>query len=348
MIKQAIATLIKRKNLSFEETRDVFTEIFEGKATPSQIAAFLVALRAKGEVYQEISAAASVIREKALKLKVRGNLLGIEGEEPVLDTCGTGGSGVNKFNISSAVAFVVAAGGVKVAKHGNRAMSSGCGSADVLETMGIRINAASKSMEEAIKTIGIGFLYAPKYHPAFKAVSPTRKEIGIKTIFNILGPLCNPALANTHLLGVFNPDLIMTLARSLRMLGSKRAFVVYGRDLKDEISLTGPTLVASLDNKRIKQFKLTPGDFGLKKCRPKDLEAKDAQESAAIIWDVFNGKKGPHQNITAMNASACFYLLRKVKNFKDGVALSRTLIETGKVKDKFLQLKRFLEDKDEL
>lgn len=342
MIKEAIAKLIEKQDLSFKETAEVFLEILEGKATPSQLGAFLVAFRLKGETDKEISAAATVVREKAYKLKVRDDFLGIERKEPVLDTCGTGGSGVNKFNISTAVAFVVSAAGVKVAKHGNKAMSSNCGSADVLECMGININTPPRVMEEAIKKVGIGFLYAPLYHPAFKVVSPVRKEIGIRTVFNILGPLCNPALADHQLLGVFSPEWTLKLARALKNLGIKRAFVVYGQDLKDEVSLTGQTYVRFLDNKKIREFRLTPRSFGLKRCKLKDLEVKNVQDSAKVIWDVFNGRTGVHLDIILANASTCFYILKKVRDFKSGVHLAQQLISKGKVKEKFIEFKRFL------
>lgn len=342
MIKEAIARLTENQDLSFKETVEVFLEILEAKATPAQIGAFLVALRVKGETDKEIWGAATVVREKAYKLKVRDDSSGIKKREPVLDTCGTGGSGVKKFNISTAVAFVVSAGGVKVAKHGNKAMSSNCGSADVLEYMGININTPAQVMEEAIKKVGIGFLYAPLYHPAFKVVSPLRKEIGIRTIFNILGPLCNPALADHQLLGVFSPRLTLKLAKALKNLGVKRAFVVYGEGLKDEVSLTGPTYVRFLDNKRIREFKLTPESFGLKRCKLKDLEVRNVGESARVIKDVFNGKKGPALDVVLANASTCFFMLRKVKDFKEGVYLARHLIFGRKVKEKFLEFKNFL------
>lgn len=338
MIRDAIARVTEKKNLDAMQTHEVFLEIFSRKATPSQIAAFLVGLKAKGETYEEISAAAKVIRSKAIRLNIPGG-------EPVFDTCGTGGSKTNKFNISTAVAFVVTASGAKVAKHGNRAMSSTCGSADVLEAMGININASGHVMQEAIEKIGIGFLYAPLYHPAFKIVSPVRKEIGIRTIFNILGPLCNPAFANYQLLGVFSPDLMLKMAKALKILGSKRAFVVFGKDLKDEVSLTGKTQAVFLNNKMIKKIVISPSHFGLKRCELKDLEVKDARESAGIILDVFKGKNGPCQDIILANASVSFYILKKVKNFKEGVCLAKKLLKQGKVYDKFLKFKDFLDEK---
>jgi anthranilate phosphoribosyltransferase len=348
MIKKAISLLMKGKDLSFEQTQKVFLDIFEEKATPAQIAAFLVALQIKQPTYQEISAAATVIREKANKINVRREFLGMPNQEPVVDTCGTGGSGINKFNISTAIAFVVASVGLKVAKHGNRAMSSSCGSADVLEELGVNINASPKVMEEAIRSIGIGFLYAPLYHPAFRVVSPIRRELGIKTIFNILGPLCNPALADYQLLGVFSKDLMKTLAYALKNLGARGAFVFHSKDLGDEVSLLGPTDVAFLDGKKIKELRLLPSSFGLKRCKWKDLEVRDIKDSAQKILDIFEGKKGSCRDTVLAGASCCFYMLKKVKDLKEGVRLAGQLIDQGKVKEKFLEFRRFLQERDGL
>jgi anthranilate phosphoribosyltransferase len=261
---------------------------------------------------------------------------------------GTGGAGVHAFNISTAVAFIVAASGIKVAKHGNRAASSHCGSADVLEFMGIPMDTPPKITQEAIKKIGVGFLFAPTFHPAFKVVAPVRKQIGIKTIFNILGPLCNPAQANVQLLGVFDPDLLEPMARALKYLGGKRAFVVYGETVKDEVSLMGATRVMFLNNKSIKKMSFYPSHFGLKKCSLSQIEVKNAKESARVITDILRGKKGPHLDIVLANAAASFLLLNKAKNLKTGVSVARQLIENGKAKEKFLALKRFLGEHHEL
>jgi anthranilate phosphoribosyltransferase len=344
MIREAISKLVDKENLSFTEAKGVFEEIFERKAVPSQIASFLVALKMKGEVEDEIYAAARVVRERANSLKVRDNFCGIENkDEPIVDTCGTGGSGINKFNISTCVAFVVSAAGIKVAKHGNKAMSSSCGSADVLEELGIKINASPSLMEKAIKEIGIGFLYAPMYHPALGEVAKVRREIGVRTIFNILGPLCSPASATHQLLGVYSKDLIYVISRVLKKLGVKRAFVVHSKDLKDEISLGAPTFVSFLNRRRIENFRLFPSDFGLKRVPIKELQAKNSKESAKIIKDILEGKKGATRNIVLANASCCFYILGKVKNLREGVELSSRLIDEGKVRRKFLEFKNFLD-----
>jgi len=344
MIKEAISKLSFGKNLEFNEAKDVFEEIFASKATPSQIAAFLVALKMKGEVEDEITAAAIVVREKAKKIDVRGCSLGLKDKNlAIMDTCGTGGSGLNKFNISSAVAFVVSSAGVCVAKHGNRAMSSTSGSADVFKALGIEVDVPIDLMERAIKAIGIGFLYAPLYHPALGAVAKIRKELGIRTIFNILGPLCNPAKASHQLLGVYSKDLVLPMACVLKKLGIVKAFVVNSNDLGDEISLSGKTKVSFVSKNKITSISLSPSDFGLKKIKQKDIMAKDIKMSAKMVKDILKGKKGAPRDIVLANASACFYILGKVKNFKDGVALAKELIDRGLAYLKLTELKKFLD-----
>jgi len=344
MIKQATNKFIEGKNISFVQMKEAFEEIFSSEVTPAAIASFLTALKIKGESEEEILAAATVVREKAKKINVRNDFLGLgDNSEPVMDTCGTGGSGLNKFNVSTATAFIISAAGVKLAKHGNRAMSSNCGSADVLEELGINIEVSAQVMEKAIKEIGIGFLYAPLYHPVLGRVAKVRREMGIRTIFNILGPLCNPASANYQLLGVYNPDLVVPLARVLKKLGVRKAFIVYGKDVCDEISLTGATKVAFLNNKKINTLTLNPSSFGLKKIRLEDLLVKNKKSSASVIKDVLAGKKGAARDIVLANASACFYILGKVDNFKQGVKMAEELIDTGKVRSKLSEFKEFLE-----
>jgi len=343
MIKEAINRLTHGENLSFEDTKEIFESIFSRKATPSQVAAFLVALKMKGESEDEIFAAATVVRHFAKKVSVKGNFVGIEFEdEQILDTCGTGGSGVNKFNISTAVSFVVAAAGIKVAKHGNRAMSSHCGSADVLEALGVKIDVSPEVMAESIKTTGIGFLYAPLYHPVLAEVAVIRKEIGVRTIFNILGPLCNPAFATHQVLGVYRKDLVKPIASVLKKLGVKSALVVYSNDLKDEISLGGETTAAFLVNGRIKNLSLKPSNFGLKKVNIKDIEVKGAKESAALITDVLSGKASPALNIVLAGAGSCFYVLGKAATLKEGVKLAAGIINSGKACKKLSEFKNFV------
>lgn len=343
MIREAIDRFTKGKDISYSQMKEVFEEIFDSDVTPAQIASFLTSLKMKGESEEEILAAATVVREKAKKINVRGGFLGInDKDEPIMDTCGTGGSGLNKFNISTATVFIISAAGIKLAKHGNRAISSSCGSADVLEALGVNIRVSALVTEEAIKKIGIGFLYAPFYHPALGKVAKIRKEMGIRTIFNVLGPLCNPASANYQLLGVYDSSLILPLARVLKRLGTKRAFVVYGKDVCDEVSLTGSTKVAFLNNKKISTLTLNPSSFGLKSIKLKDILVKDAKASAKVIKDILAGKLGAPRNIVLANTSVCFYILGKVNNFKQGVKMAAELIDSKKAKRKLLEFKNFL------
>jgi anthranilate phosphoribosyltransferase len=343
MIKGLISKLVEGRNLSFGEAQAAFSEIFQHKAAPAQVAAFLTALKIKGETEEEIYAAASVVRKYAQKLNVKSNFVGIELKESVMDTCSTGGSGINKFNISTAIAFIVAALGIKVAKHGNRAMSSVCGSADVLEALGVKIDVSPLVMQQAIQKTGIGFLYAPLYHPALKEVAEIRRDLGIRTVFNILGPLCNPADATHQLLGVYKKDLVPVIAKVLKRLGLKAAFVFYGKDLKDEISLTGKTVGIFLKDGRLEKVSLEPSSFGLKKVTLKDLEVKDSSQSAKAIKDILDAKLGPKRDMVLAGSSVCFYLLGKVKNFKEGVKLAASLIDEGKAKAKFLEFKSFID-----
>lgn len=341
MIQEAIARLVEKKDLDFDQTKAVFAEIFAEEAFPVQVASFLTALKMKGETEVEISAAATVIREKANKVNIG---LGPDQRPPdILDTCGTGGSGVNKFNISTVVSFVLAASGLKVAKHGNKAMSSGCGSADVLEELGIKIEARTEIMEKAIRELGIGFLYAPLYHPALRTVASIRKQMKIRTIFNILGPLCNPAFATHQLLGAYSRDLILPMAKVLKKLGLVRAFVVYGKDLKDEISLTGTTEVCFLNRGKIKNFTISPSSFGLKKIKLEAVASNSSKESAAIIREVLGGKKSPARDIVLANSAACFFLAEKVNNLKKGVAAAAEILDSKKAYGLLENFRQFID-----
>ncbi|MFA7676824.1 MAG: anthranilate phosphoribosyltransferase [Candidatus Omnitrophota bacterium] len=345
MIQEAIAKLLDKKSLSVQEAEAVFKEIFDALTTPAQVGAFLVALRAKGESQEEIYAAAKVIRERSRKINLQGSFLGVEIDEShTIDTCGTGGSAVNKFNISTAVAFVVASSGVRVAKHGNRAMSSSCGSADVLEELGIKIDVAPQVMEDSLRQVGIGFLYAPLYHPVLSRVAEIRKEIKVRSIFNILGPLCNPARTSYQLLGVYSEELAPLMAKTLKKLGLKRAFVVYSKDLKDEISLGSENKVYFLDKNRIKKLSLRAPSFGLKRVPLERIEVSNKKESARVIKEILQGKKGPCRDTVLANAASCFYILGKSNTLKEGVKLAAQLIDTGKAKEKFLKFKNFLQN----
>jgi len=274
MIKKAIAKVVKGDGLTEEEMKMTMEEIMTGKATPAQIGSFITALRIKGETVEEITGAAKIIRVKARKIRLNNNLLNIDRdeinveEETILDTCGTGGDGTNTFNVSTTTAFVAAGAGVKVAKHGNRAVSSMCGSADVLENLGVKLDITYSDIERCIREVGIGFLYAPLFHGAMKYAAGPRKEIGIRTIFNLLGPLTNPAGATAQVLGVYSLELTEKIANVLKRLGTKEAFVICGEGTFDEISICGPTRVSHLKEGNIDTFVMKPEDYGFKTATP--------------------------------------------------------------------------------
>lgn len=347
MIKEAITKIVQLENLTVQETIGVMTEIMTGQSTEAQIASFITALRMKGETVDEITGCAQVMREHATHIKVLKHAVDIDRDEinidweTIVDTCGTGGDKTNTFNVSTATAFVVAGGGVVVAKHGNRAVSSKCGSADVLEQFGINMEMPSEKVEDCINKIGIGFLYAPLLHSAMKYAIGPRKQLGIRTIFNILGPLTNPAGANVQILGVYSADLTEILAYVLKNLGSKSAFVVHGLDSIDEISITGKTQISELKKGEIKTYTVKPEDFGLKKAKPKDIAGGNAKENAKIIMEIFEGKKGPKRDIVLLNAAAVFIAAEKSKNFKEGIALAEKSIDMGKALKKLEELKKY-------
>jgi len=346
MIKDAIIKVAEGKDLSGHEMEEAFTEIMNGMAEPVQISAFITALRMKGETVEEITHAAKVMRKFAQTIDVRGGIdidrddIDIE-EETIIDTCGTGGSGTNTFNISTTVAFVVAGCGVKVAKHGNRAASSLCGSADVLERLGVNLNLSPKEVEACIKRLGIGFIYAPLFHSAMKYAVPVRKAIGIRTIFNILGPLANPANATCQVLGVYDKNLTDIMARVLGNLGLKRAFVVYGLDTLDEISITGPTQISELKNKKVRTYIVSPGKFGFKRASMRDIKGGNAQENADIILSVLGGKKGPQRDVVLLNAAYALIAAEKASNVKPAVRLAQASIDSGAAMAKLAALKAF-------
>lgn len=346
MIKEAIAKVVQKENLTEKEAIDVMTEIMTGQATEAQIASFITALRMKGETIDEITGCAKVMREHATKIKILKHAVDIDRDEinidweTIVDTCGTGGDKTKTFNVSTATAFVVAGAGVVVAKHGNRAVSSKCGSADVLEELGINLELPREKVEECINKIGIGFLYAPLLHSAMKFAIGPRRQIGIRTIFNILGPLTNPAGANAQVLGVYSPALTETVAFVLKNLGSKSAFVVHGIDAIDEISITGKTQISELKNGVIKTYTVKPEDFGLKKAKVDDIAGGDAKENAKIILDILTGKKGPKRDIVLLNAAAVLTAAEKSKNFKEGIELAQRSIDLGKALKKLEELKK--------
>ncbi|OIO74453.1 MAG: anthranilate phosphoribosyltransferase [Elusimicrobia bacterium CG1_02_37_114] len=347
MIKEAIQKIVNRENLTEKEAIEVMQEVMSGQTSESQIASFITALRMKGETVEEITGCAKVMREFATRIEVKRPAVNIDRDdinidyETIVDTCGTGGDSTKTFNISTATAFVVAGTDTLVAKHGNRSVSSTCGSADVIERLGIKLELTKESAEECLSKIGIVFLFAPIYHTAMKYAIGPRRQIGIRTIFNILGPLSNPANATAQVLGIYEKKLVEPIAYVLKNLGVKHAFVVYGEDSLDEISITGKTYVAELVDEQVKMYYIRPEDFGLKRAKLDEIHGGDAEENAGIILDILKGKKGPKRDIVLMNSSAAFITCGKAKNFKDGVKLAEEAIDSGKALRKLEVLKEF-------
>ncbi len=332
MVKECIEKVAARVDLPESEMRACFEEIMSGKAAPADIKAFLEALRKKGETVDEITAAAKVMREKSERIKVDG--------DTVLDTCGTGGSGISTFNISTAAAFVVAGCGIRVAKHGNRSASSQCGSADVLEALGVKIDIAPDRVAKCIKEAGIGFMFAPVFHAAMKHAASPRKALGGKTIFNILGPLSNPAGATHQVMGVYNTKLTEIMAGVLKHLGSKRAFVVHGMDGLDEITVADRTRISELKSSgRIDTYDVKPEDFGLKKVRLEDIKGGNVSQNADMLLSVLKATAtSAHRDIVLANASAGLVCAEHSKNFKEGVKLAAESVDSGAALDKLSKL----------
>jgi anthranilate phosphoribosyltransferase len=329
-IREAIEKLVNRVDLSEAETIDVMNQIMTGEATALQVASFLTALRMKGETIAEITGAARVMREKAHRVRV--------GTKTVLDTCGTGGDQKGTFNISTTSAFVVAGAGINVAKHGNRSVSSQSGSADVLGALGVKVDAPKEQVEACIEKIGIGFLFAPLLHEAMKYAVQPRRDIGIRTIFNLLGPLTNPAMASYQLIGLYSGELVPMIAHVLRNLGSARAMVVHGMEGLDEISLCGPTKVAELRDGQVKEYTLEPERLGLTPCRLEDLHGGSAEQSATIVRGVLQGNKGPARDVVLLNSGAALYVAGAAAAIQDGIRLAAESIDTGKARQKLEQL----------
>jgi anthranilate phosphoribosyltransferase len=331
MLQDAIKKVTSGIHLTVSESTVIFNEIMEGKATDAQIAAFIIGLKMKGETPEEITGAATVMRDKAT------HILPLHSDF-VVDTCGTGGDGAHTFNISTAAAFVTAGAGATVAKHGNRSVSSKCGSADVLEALGVDISVDESVLKDCLDDIGICFLFAPSLHNAMKYAIGPRREIGVRTIFNILGPLTNPANANNQLLGVFSPALTIIMATVLKNLGSNHAYVVHGADHLDEISLTTETNVAELLNGTIKTYVVKPEDFGFARCSAADLVGGDIQSNASIITDIFHGAKGPKRDIVLLNAGFAIAASGIAKDPKEGIILAEKSIDSGAAKKKLAML----------
>jgi len=325
MIKEAINTLVRGNSLTMEQATDVMKEIMDGEATPAQFGSFVTALRLKGETVEEIAGMARVMREKSVPVSVSG---------PLVDTCGTGGDASKTFNISTTAAFVVAGAGLKVAKHGNRGMSSGCGSADVLDALGVKIELGAPEVEKCLEYVGIGFMFAPIFHPAMKYAAPSRKEIGIRTVFNILGPMTNPAGAQSQLLGVFEESLVMKMAQVLCLLGCQHALVVHGEDGLDEITLGGKTTVCELKGEEISRYYIDPEDFGFPRTGLSSLRGGPPQENADILRRVLRGEKGPYRDIVLVNAAATLVAGDLAKDLEEGVRLASEAIDSGRAMEK--------------
>lgn len=321
MIKEATSKLIDRKDLTYDEARAVMDEIMSGGTSPVQTAAFLAALSAKGETIEEITACAAGMRARALP---------VEYTDDLLEIVGTGGDGSNSFNISTTSSIVIAAGGVRVAKHGNRAASSRSGAADCLEALGVNISLSPEQCVSLLQNVGICFLFAQTYHSSMKYVGPVRKELGIRTIFNILGPLTNPAHANLQVLGVYSEEMVEPLAYVLHNLGVRRGMVVYGQDKLDEISLSSPTTVCEFNGDQFTTYVIHPQDFGLTPCEKSELVGGTPQENAQITLDILNGAKGAKRDAVLLNAGAGLYVAGKAASLEDGVRLAVELIDSGR------------------
>ena len=330
MIKEAISSLVAGKDLTYEEAYFVMGEIMGGEATPAQIASFLTALRMKGETADEIAGLASVMRAKATPVRIKG---------PAIDIVGTGGDSSGSFNISTAAAFVVAGAGLKVAKHGNRAMTSKCGSADILEALGVKIDLSPEGVARCIEEVGIGFMFAQVFHPAMKYAAPVRREIGIRTVFNILGPLTNPAGVEHILLGVPSEEVGKKIAVVLHRLGIKHALVVHGKDGLDEISISDKSVIWDVTKERVgKPYEVTPKDFGLNKATMEEIRGGTPQENAATLLCILDGEKGAPRDSVVMNAAAALIAGDVTTNLKQAVKLAEEAIDSGKAKKKLYAL----------
>lgn len=336
VFKDLLSQLLERQDLTQSAMLDLMRQVMGGELTPAQISAFLIALSAKGETVDEIAAAAMVMRELSIKVDIQEN-------SHLIDTCGTGGDGIQTFNVSTVCAFVAAAAGAKVAKHGGRSVSSTCGSADVLEALGVNVNQTPAQVAACVNEIGIGFMFAPNHHSAMKYAAPVRRELGVRTLFNLLGPMTNPATARRQLMGVFDKSLTVKLAKVLQQLGSEHVLVVHGADGMDEISFTGDTFVAELKNGHVTEYVLNPSQLGLGLHNLKDIQIQNAEESKAMILEVLNGKPSIEKSraardIVLMNAGAAIYVAGIVSSLQAGVTKAAEVIDNGAALEKLNQL----------
>lgn len=333
MIKEAIAKVVAKVNLTEAEAEAVMREIMQGEATDAQIASYITALRMKGETVEEITGSARVMREKAVPVRVDAQYQ--------LDTCGTGGDMAHTFNISTTAAFVVAGAGVTVAKHGNRSVSSKSGSADVLQALGVNIEVPAHRVEECMREVGIGFLFAPLMHLAMKYAIGPRREVGIRTIFNVLGPLTNPARVKSQIMGVYAADMTAPLAQALGNLGARHAFVVHGMDGLDEITITDRTRVSEFKSGTVKDYFIHPSDFGLPAGKAEDLKGGDAKDNAAITVEILKGRKGARRDVVLLNAAAGLVASGRAADIRGGVKLAEESIDSGAALKKLEELKAF-------
>jgi len=333
VIKEAIETLVNGRSLTFEDAAAVMEEIMIGEATPPQFAAFVTALRMKGETVDEIAGLASVMQARATP---------VWATPPVVDTCGTGGDGSSSFNISTTAAFVVAGTGLKVAKHGNRAMSSQCGSADVLEALGVKIDLGAEAVAQCLEKIGIGFMFAPIFHPAMKCAAAPRREIGIRTVFNILGPLTNPARARFQVIGVPSKELGEKIASVLHRLGTEHSLVVHGTDGMDEISISGKSLVWDVNHHRVSPpYEVTPDDLGFMKASITQIKGGTARQNAKILRGILSGEVGVRRNIVIMNAAGALVAGNRASDLKEGVCIAEKTLDSGQALAKLDELIEF-------
>jgi anthranilate phosphoribosyltransferase len=335
--KDVLQQLLNRQDLTHAQMLDIMRQVMQGELTQAQIAGLLIGLRMKGETVEEISAAAQVMRELSTKVEIRDTA-------HLVDTCGTGGDGIQTFNVSTVSAFVAAAAGAKVAKHGGRSVSSTCGSADVLEALGVSVNLSPRQVADAVDRIGIGFMFAPNHHSAMKHAAPVRRELGVRTLFNLLGPMTNPAGAKRQVMGVFHKDLTGLLARVLQRLGSEHVMVVHGADGMDEISFTGDTYVAELKDGEVREYVLNPTRFGMPVQDVQAIRIKDAAESKAMVLDVLAGNAGPARDIVLLNAGAAIYVSGVADSIEAGIAKAEEVIDSGAALKKLDQLKAIVAD----
>jgi len=329
--KEALQRLLDARDLSHQEMLDIMRQVMGGELTSAQISGLLVALRIKGETVDEIAAAAEVMRELATHVVVQDRT-------HLIDTCGTGGDGIHTFNVSTASAFIAAAAGAKVAKHGGRSVSSACGSADVLEALGVNVNLRPDQVAQCVDDIGIGFMFAPNHHSAMRHAAPVRRELGVRTLFNLLGPLTNPAGAARQIMGVFHRDLTGMLAQVLQRLGSQHVMVVHGADGMDEISFSGDTYIAELKNGEIREYVLHPAQFGLALHDMKTIQVENAAQASEVLDDVLAGKQIPARDIVLLNAGAAIYISGLASDLQHGITQAQGMIDSGAAHEKLEQL----------